>query len=340
MKLLILGGTKFLGRHLTQTALERGHEVTLFNRGRSNPGLFSGVEELRGDREGNWESLKGRRWDAVIDTSGYVSTKVRATAELLARAVEHYTFISSISVYADFSVPGLDEIAAVATLPPGGIEEESNTETYGARKSLCEMAAEQCMSGRVLKIRPGLIVGPYDPTDRFTYWVRRVAKGGEMLAPENPENPMQLIDVRDLADWTIRMVERGRVGVFNATGPQHSLNFGSMLEACKNTGGSTSGICWVDGQFLLDNGVAPWSDLPLWIPTKDKQYAGHFQVNSNRAFDSGLRCRPLVDTAHDILVWDRDRDLASEPVKDVIARKVGLTPEREQELLRTWKNKK
>ncbi|EEF62685.1 NAD-dependent epimerase/dehydratase family protein [Pedosphaera parvula] len=340
MKLLILGGTKFLGRHLTQIALARGHAVTLFNRGQSNPGLFSGVEELRGDREGNLESLKGRRWDAVIDTSGYVSAKVRATAELLASAVEHYTFISSVSVYADFSVSGLDETASVATLPPGAVEEESNMETYGARKALCEHAAEESMPGRVLKIRPGVIVGPYDPTDRFTYWVRRIANSGETLAPENPEKPMQLIDARDLADWTIRMVEKREVGLFNATGPQQPLTFGSMLEACKTASDNTSQLCWIAPQFLLDKGVAPWSDLPLWIPEADKEYAGFFQVNSNRAFNSDLVCRPLVDTARDILVWDRDRDVASESIKSVTTRKVGLTPEREQELLCTWKTKK
>ncbi|MDB6110218.1 MAG: dependent epimerase/dehydratase family, partial [Pedosphaera sp.] len=207
MKLLILGGTRFLGRYLVQSALARGHQITLFNRGQSNPQLFPEVEQLRGDRTGNLDALRGRRWQAVIDTCGYASQRVRTTAELLAPSVEHYTFISSISAYADLSKAGLNENAPVATLPQAVVEDENNQATYGARKALCEQAAEASLPGRVLSIRPGIIIGPHDPTDRFTWWVRRIAQGGETVAPEHPDKPMQVIDVRNLAGWIVQMVE-------------------------------------------------------------------------------------------------------------------------------------
>ena len=189
MNLLILGGTVFLGRHLVEAALARGHAVTLFNRGQHNPDLFPEVERLRGDRDGDLQALEGRRWDAVVDTCGYVPRVVRASAEMLAPNVDHYTFISSISVYADTSKPGIDEQAPVGTLDDPTTEEVTG-ESYGPLKALCEQAAEAAMPGRVLNIRPGLIVGPHDPTDRFTYWVRRVAEGGEVLAPGNPHAPV------------------------------------------------------------------------------------------------------------------------------------------------------
>jgi 2'-hydroxyisoflavone reductase len=338
MKLLILGGTRFLGRYLVHSALARGHQITLFNRGQSNPDLFPEVEKLRGDRLGDLHVLKGRQWDAVIDTCGYASAQVRAAADALATSVEHYTFISSISAYADFSQAGLNENAPLAALPHGAVEDENNPETYGARKTLCERAAEQSMPGRVLNIRPGIIIGLHDPTDRFTWWVRRIAKGEETLAPERPDNPMQLIDVRDLASWIVQMVEKTQVGAYNATGPEHPLTFQRMLEACQLASGSNSRFTWVDAQFLLEKGVVPFRDLPLWMPASEKEYAGHFLVDSRRAFRSGLVCRPLTETARDILLWDRNRSLPQESPKGSAPKQIGLAPHQEQELLSAWKN--
>src|SRR4051794_14737210 len=204
MKLLILGGTIFLGRYLAKAALERGHDLTLFNRSQHNSELYPDVEQLRGDRDGGLDVLRGRRWDAVVDTSGYLPHLVRASAELLADAVEHYTFISSISVYPHFRSLGQDESAPVGTLDDPSVEEITG-ESYGPLKTLCEQAVEQALPGRTLVVRPGLIVGPHDPSDRFTYWVHRVAQGGELLAPESPNWHTQIIDVRDLADWTLHM---------------------------------------------------------------------------------------------------------------------------------------
>ena len=233
MNLLILGGTIFLGRYLVEAALARGHQVTLFNRGQHNSELYPDVEKLRGDRDGGLDVLRGRRWDAVVDTSGYVPRVVRASAELLADAVEHYTFISSISVYPHFRSVGLDESAPVGTLDDPTVEEITG-ESYGPLKALCEQAVEQALPGRTLVIRPGLIVGPHDYSDRFTYWVRRVAQGGELLAPAHPDWHTQIIDVRDLAEWTLRMVERRQTGVYNATGPEYDLTFGQLLETCRS----------------------------------------------------------------------------------------------------------
>src|SRR5579872_4273010 len=234
MKLLILGGTVFLGRHIVEAALARGHEVTLFNRGQHNPDLFPEVEKLRGDRNGDLAALQGRQWDAAIDTSGFVPRVVRASAEALANAVKHYTFISSISVYADFTKLGIDESSPVAKLVDESVEEVTG-ETYGGLKALCEQAAEEALPGKVLIVRPGLIVGPDDQTDRFTYWPYRVAQGGEMLAPGRPAHQEQFIDVRDLAQWIVRMVEAGKTGVYNATGPDYVLSTQQLLEVCKRS---------------------------------------------------------------------------------------------------------
>jgi 2'-hydroxyisoflavone reductase len=338
MKILMLGGTRFLGRHLVEVASSRGHTITLFNRGQSNPQLFPEIEKLQGNRDGNLQALKNRQWDAVIDTSGFVSHNVRATAELFASSASHYIFISSCSVYADFSKPGLDETAAVATLPHGVVEDETNAETYGARKALCEKAAEQAMPGRVLNVRPGIIVGPHDETDRFTWWVRRIASGGETLAPDHPDKPVQLIDVRDLAGWIIQMVERNQVGVYNAKGPSHVLTFQQMLEACKIASGSNSHLTWIDAQFLLEQGVVSFSELPFWI--SEAEWSGFFSVNSRRAMNAGLACRPLVETVRDTLLWDHNRSLPNESSSNLVPplrKGIGLDPERERELLRKWK---
>ncbi len=334
MKLLILGGTVFIGRHLVDAALERGHEVTLFNRGQHNADLYPTVERLRGDRDGDLTALRGRRWDAVVDTCGYVPRIVRASAEALADAVDHYTFISTISVYPDFSIKNMDEDAPLATLEDPSVEEVTG-ETYGGLKVLCERAAEQTVPGRALIVRPGLIVGPYDSSDRFTYWPHRVARGGEVLAPGQPENRTQLnarwtqfIDARDLMDWTLQAVERRLTGVYNATGPAYTVTVGRVLDTCKEVSGSDARFTWVDDDFLTEAGVAPYTELPLWVPATPEM-AGFATVDCGKAIAAGLTYRPLDDTIRDTLAWDQTRPVDAE-------RENGLTPEREAELLRSW----
>lgn len=328
MKLLILGGTSFLGRHLVETAQARGHTLTLFNRGQRNPDLFPDIERLRGDRDGDLAALHGRTWDAAIDTSGFVPRIVRASAELLASAVSHYTFISSISVFSDFSAIGIDESTPAGTLTDPTVEEITG-ETYGPLKALCEQAVEQALPGRALIVRPGLIVGPYDPTDRFTYWPQRVAQGGEVLAPAHPDLAVQIIDARDLANWLLTMVEAHHTGVYNATGPDYPLTLGSILDTCRAVSGSDAHITWIAGQFLLDNKVEPWTQLPLWVPESDPANAGFSAVNCRKAIASGLTFRPLGDTARDTLAWDATRP-SDHPWR------AGITRDRETELLQAW----
>ena len=329
MHLLIIGGTVFLGRHLVEAALARGHTLSLFNRGQHNPELFPEVEKLRGDRASDLAALVGRRWDAAIDTCGYVPRVVRTSSELLADAVEHYTFVSSISVYADFKKIGINEHDPVGTLEDESIEEVTG-ESYGPLKALCEQAAERAMPGRVLNVRPGLIVGPHDPTDRFTYWPRRVARGGEVLAPNRPEHGTQIIDVRDLAEWMIAMVEQRQIGIYNATGPEYRLTIGQVLDESKSVSGSDANIVWVNERFLLDAGVQPWSELPIWVPAEDPDNAGFDSVDCAKAIGAGLRFRPLAETIRDTLAWDAtlpaDREL-----------RAGIRREREAELLASWR---
>ena len=331
MRLLLLGGTLFLGRHLVEAAGARGHHVTLFHRGRTNPRLFPDAEHLLGDRDGGLEALGGGRWDAVIDTSGYLPRVVRAAAERMAVAAAHYTFISSISVYAE-PQPGLDESGAVATIDSDHLEGVIG-ESYGALKALCERVVESAFPGRALLVRPGLLVGPHDPTDRFTWWVRRIARGGEVLAPGDPGAQVQLIDARDLAAWVVAMVERGEAGVFNATGPPARLTLGRALETCREVSGSDARFTWIDEAFLLERGVQPWSELPLWVPRAD---AAFLQVDCRRAWSAGLRFRALEQTARDTLEWDRDTPLAGRPEKPGVSFPAGMDPEREAGLLREW----
>jgi 2'-hydroxyisoflavone reductase len=338
MNLLILGGTLFLGRALVEAALARGHEVTLFNRGQRNPELFPEVEKLRGDRDGNLDALRGRSWDAVVDTSGYVPRLVRDSAELLADAVKLYVFVSTVSVYADFSRP-FDENSPLATMPDETVEEVTGG-TYGPLKALCERAAEAAMPGRVLVVRPGLIVGPHDPTVRFSYWVARVARGGEVLAPGNPETQIQFIDARDLAEWTLRMVEEGRAGVYNASGPDYVLTMGRFLEECRAASGSDARLTWVEEQFLLERGVEAWSELPLWIPESSETHRYFIRANIARAVAAGLTFRPPAETIRDTLKWLRESEGQPTPDKPGVPQPdVSLKPERERELLEEWKGR-
>jgi 2'-hydroxyisoflavone reductase len=323
MKILILGGTVFLGRHLVDAALARGHEVTLFNRGQHNPDLYPELERLRGDRDGGLDALKSRQWDAAIDTCGYVPRIVRASATLLADAVAHYTFISTISVYADVTQPGVDERGPVGTLADATVEEITG-ETYGPLKALCEEAVEAALPGRALIIRPGLIVGPYDPTDRFTYWPVRVARGGEVLAPGRPARAIQVIDGRDLAEWTVRMVEGRRAGIYNADGPDYLLTMGALLDTCREVAGSDARFTWVGDEALLAAGATPWSEVPVWVPEREAQ--GFFSIDCGKALAAGLTIRPIAETVRDTLAWHATRPAG--PMK------AGMTREREAELLR------
>ena len=340
MKILILGGTMFLGRHLVEAALRQGHEVSLFNRGQHNPDLFPEVEKLRGDRDGDLSALDGKRWDAVIDTCGYVPRIVRRSAALLADAVERYVFISTITVFADFSRPVTDENAPLGELTNKSVEEVTG-ETYGPLKALCEQAAESAMPGRALVIRPGLIVGPHDTTVRFVYWTRRVARGGEVLAPGRPEKQVQIIDARDLSEWTIRMVEQGRTGIYNATGPDYILTMEGLLEECKRVSGSDARFTWVSERFLIESGIKPWSELPLWLPGEEEDATHRYflSVNCAKAIAAGLTFRPLAETIRDTLEWDGARPAAGRAADKDYGMKVPddtLRPEREQEVLAAW----
>lgn len=327
MRILILGGTEFLGRHLVDAALANGHEVTLFNRGQTNPELFPDVEKLRGDRDGNLDALRGRNWDAVIDTSGYVPRVVRQSVELLKDTVQHYTFVSSISVYEDFSHVGMDENAPVGTLEDA--TNENISEDYGALKALCEQEVQAGFGARVFIVRPGLIVGPYDPTDRFTYWVRRFAQGGEVLVPGRRDYPVQFIDVRDLAEWMIRMVENKVSGVFNATGPEKALTMEELIGHLEDVIPSLGNATWVSEEFLESQGVQEWVELPLWISDRTG-WPGFTSVNVSRAIAHGLTYRPLRETILDTLRWDQ-----TGPQEGNL--KAGLSRERELDLLRKWK---
>lgn len=330
MRILFIGGTRFVGRHLVEAALARNHEVTLFHRGKSNPGLFPQVDTILGDRERDVEKLNGHFWEAMIDTSGYLPRLVRLSAEVLKDNVTQYVFISSISVYRDFKKMGIDETYPVAQIEDESIE-EINGETYGPLKVLCEQAVRDIFSPeQTLIVRPGLVVGPHDPTDRFTYWPVRVTRGGEVLAPQGPEAPIQMIDARDLAEFTIKLIEERAFGIYNATGPDYELTMGRLLEVSKQVSDSDATFKWASVDFLNQNNVQPWSDMPVWIPD-DEEGIGFARVNISKAINAGLKFRPLEETAHATLEWAKTRP-ADHPWR------AGLNAEREQELLALLNN--
>ena len=325
--LLILGGTRFLGPEIVDAAKASGWTITLFNRGKTNPGLFPDLEKLQGDRNNDLKSLVGRSFDAVIDTSGYFPRQVKDSAALLGKTAKQYVFVSSISVYADLGKPGVDETAPVAVLTDPTVEKVTE-ETYGGLKALCEAAAETAMPGRVTNVRPGLIVGPNDGTDRFTYWPVRVAKGGQVLAPNRPEDPVELIDVRDLASWIVRTIDTKTFGVFNATSAP--IKVGDMLEACKAASGSDASFMWVDAVFLKAQKVEEWSDLPVWTSPAGSD-AGGGLVKNTRAVAKGLTFRPIKATAKDTLDWWK-----KQPKERTARLKSGLSEEREAAVLAAW----
>jgi 2'-hydroxyisoflavone reductase len=318
MKLLVLGGTKFLGRHAVDAALAAGHDVTLFTRGRTNAELFPEAEHLLGDRDGDLDALAGRAWDGVIDTSGFVPRVVRRSAELLCDATQRYVFVSSISVYDDFSRP-VDESSPVAELDDPSSEDVETD--YGALKAACERVVEETYGERSARVRAGLIVGPYDGTDRFTYWPRRIAAGGEVLAPGDPAAPVQFVDARDLAAWLVELALDGPGGVFNATGPSEPLSFAELLERARTALGSDASFVWTDEERILEAEVQPWTELPLWLPGDD--YAGMARADISRALAAGLAFRPVEETVVDTLAWDRT----------VPGGRPTLQPAKEQEIL-------
>jgi nucleoside-diphosphate-sugar epimerase len=320
VKLLVLGGTKFLGRATVEAALGRGHEVTLFNRGETNPELFPEAEKLRGDRQSDLSALAGRSWDAVLDPSAYVPQDVRASAHELAESADYYVFISSVSVYADLSGP-VEEDSPLAELEEGQpgdrlLEDFSN---YGPLKTLCERAVSD-FPGPSALVRPGLIVGPHDPTGRFTYWPHRVARGGDVLAPGPPESTVQFIDARDLGTWLVDLCERKVAGAFNAVHPGFSWE--TLLETCRDVSGSDARFVWVDPEFLLEHEVGQWMELPMWLHGEDE---GIHATDVSRAIAAGLAFQPLEATVRGTLEHAETTEQA------------GLKPEREAELLEAWK---
>lgn len=322
MRILVLGGTAFLGRHFVEAAIAAGHELTLFNRGQTHPELFAQVEQVHGDRDGGLGALAGRRWDAVVDTSGRLPRLVRHSAQALADSGQ-YLFVSTISVYADVSVPGIREDAPVATLSRPDSEDERAD--YGALKFLCEQEVRTAFGPRATVVRPGLIVGPHDPTDRFTYWPARLDRGGRVLAPGQPARRIQFVDGRDLARFMLHLVEERTGGTFNADQPPGAVTMGQLLEACEKAAGRPADIRWVDDAWLAQQGVGQWMELPLWIePTAEQR--GFYEVDCTAALQAGLAFRPLGETVRDTLTWHRAREPYAWP-------HTGLAPEREQELL-------
>lgn len=320
MKLLILGGRRYVGRHLVGAALARGHEMTLFNRGRTNPGLFADVEQLPGDRDGGLGALAGRSWDVVIDLCGYVPRIVDASSRLLARQVERYVFLSSQAVYAVGDLPA-DEHAQL--VPTGDVTgEEITFRNYGPFKVLCEQAIERNMPGRALYLRACHIMGPYDHTDRFAGWIRRIARGGEVLSPGAPDTRFQFIDVRDLGEFAVRLVEAGASGPYNVSGPEHFLSWGGFFDECRQVCGSDATFTWVDQEFLA-SGLLSANEVPLAQRSADPP-TSFADVGKARA--AGLRWRPVAVSIQDTFDWDRAEGV----------RIAGLGPEREMKLLDLW----
>jgi 2'-hydroxyisoflavone reductase len=320
MRLLILGGTRFVGRHIADAALARGWHVTLFNRGRQDPSAFPEAEHIRGDRDGDLAGLAEGQWDAVIDTCGYVPRIVRASAELLADRVGLYVFISTCSVYADSSSLGSGEDAPLGALQDPGSEDVDSF--YGELKAACERVVGDVFHDRAAVIRPGLIVGPEDPTNRFTYWVRRIAAGGEVLAPEPRDQPTQVIDARDLAAWALELVAAGTGGTFNAVGDIQTMD--QLLDTVVRATGADARLRWVAEARLLAAGLEPWVDVPLWLAPDSNPSERGFLAHSNaRAKAAGLSLRPLEDTVRDTLAWARTAPLQAG----------GLDPEIERRLL-------
>ena len=340
LNILILGGTGFTGPFQVEYALKRGHKVTLFNRGkRPSPEWPAAVEQLHGDRNtGDLAALKGRKWDVCIDNPTSLPFWVRDAGQVLKGNVGHYLFISTISVYADGSKPGINENSPLAQYKgKDAMAETQQTlradieNLYGPLKALSEAEAHKQFGKNVTIVRPGYIVGPRDETDRFTYWPHRVAQGGEILVPGDGNDPIQIIDGRDLGEWMIRLAEAGTIGTFNACGPDYPLSMDAMLYGCQAVTGGGMTLTHVSPAFLDEQQVG----LPIWVPSKDNPYAGYGAVSNERAIAAGLTFRPLATTVQDLLAWFR-----SLPAERQAKLGAGITREKEAELLKAWHARK
>ena len=336
MRLLVLGGTRFLGRGIVDAALANGDQVTTFTRGKSGEPP-DGVEALHGDRNApdGMDVLRGREWDAVIDTSGFVPTVVGRGAALLADSVGHYVFVSSLNAYPSFGDEPIRNDSPVHDCAPdaGSPDGEFELEQYGPFKVGSERAVDQHFAGRSAHLRAGLIIGPHDTSGRFPYWVDRMARGGEVLAPGRPDVDIRLVDARDLGAWAVDVARARTTGAYVATGPAGQVTFGGMLAAAAAAAGTSPEVTWVDDEWLVEQGVTPWSELPLWLPPSVAPYP--WDQDTTAAERAGLRCRPVAESARDTLEWLRagGADESAEPRTG----KAGLDPDREKELLAAWR---
>lgn len=324
MRLLIIGGTVFLGRHLVSSAIAAGHQVTTLNRGTHDLAEQAKIERLWSDREVDLSVLSGRTFDAVIDTCAFYPDTIRRSVHALANSVGTYIFISTISVFRDLSAIAISENDPIQYTEPGM---QGN---YGTFKADCEKVLTDFIPERCLIVRPGLLAGPYDPTDRITYWPSRFARGGKVAVPEHLDRPVQFIDARDVASWVIRLAEEQARGIYIATGPEERLTLGGFFEACQDVARTESQIVRVEDTMLEKAGVTPWTELPLWIPTSMRSFAGAMRLDRRKAVEAGLKCRAVKDTLADTLAWDQKRDPS-------IPRNAGLSEELEAKLLKNPK---
>ncbi|MGE0553723.1 MAG: NAD-dependent epimerase/dehydratase family protein [Gemmatimonadales bacterium] len=340
LKILFIGGTGFIGPHMVRRALAHGHQVTLFNRGRTNPHLFPEVEKLVGDRDGGLAPLEGRKWDAVIDTSGYLPRVVRDSAKLLAPNVHRYLFISTGDVYASFSKVGIDENEPLDVVDDPTTEDAAKH--YGGLKALCEKVVEETYPNRSTILRPGWIIGAGDYNDISSYWPMRIDRGGEILAPGSPDDPTQVIDAYDLARFVFKCIEENINGIYNAVGPAQPLRWAEFLYGIRAVTSAEGSFTWVDADFLAERGLLPWTDLPIWWPPRDDYQQppmfepggkGFAQMSGRKAVAAGLVFRPLAETARDIIDEYRSRPQAPAAGRRVM---FGLTPAKEAETLAAW----
>jgi 2'-hydroxyisoflavone reductase len=337
LRILILGGTGFIGPYQVRYAVSRGHEVTVFNRGRRQADLPASVIHLQGDRNGDLESLKGKNWDVVIDNPTSLPKWVRDVGPVLKGNTKHYIFISTISVYAPIGKSNGDETSALAQYKGADAfaETQITGETYGPLKAISEQEAERQFPGQTTVIRPGLIVGPGDGSDRFTYWPVRIDRGGEVLAPGSGSDPVQIIDVRDLSEWIIRMAEQRATGIYNATGPKTPYTIKSELEGIRDAIAKDKDVkfTWVPTSFLAEQKVAPWMEMPTWVPNEGDE-KGLSEVSVARALSKGLTYRPLATTARDTLAWFK-----TQPAERQAKMRAGIAAEKEKAVLDAWRAK-
>ncbi len=333
MKLLFLGGTGFVGPHQVAYARARGHEVTVFNRGRTNPAGFEGVEMLQGDRNApnGYAALRGRRWDAVIDNPAQLPRWVREAGAALREATDCYVFTSTLSVFRTREAIGITEDGPLHD--PGDPDATAVGNQYGPLKVRCEMEARAVFGNRALVLRPGLIVGPGDLSDRFSYWPVRIEQGGEILAPGTPDDPVAFVDARDYGEFLVRLVEQKARGTYNVVGPRTTLTIAEMLYGIKAVTTSDARFTWVDTDFVLAQRLRPYTDLPVWMPPRGTS-AGWARMDCSKAIAAGLTFRPLADTARETLTYYH-----AQPAERQQQLRAGLTPDRERDVLAAWRSR-